>query len=280
MVKPKLDPFMIYDATAQEQAFEKVRELIAAVPEAEISRPRVDIHRVVGSVRNVVQLFAERPDLVERLRTLPAREFDQSHLDRLGTVNAALGYTHRQHILSAGEEGGVSPELRQKAEQLEKRMQSVLEYNLMGDPEVKPKLVALAEGHGYRDLINDLFGYAELYEQYFDVLKRDGNKVDAADGPRARELASKMDAVLVTLDGRQWHEMRDRAYSLLVQSYEQVAAAALWLLRHEPRTAAHFTSLHVKGRKRRTTAARTKGAQDTPAPDGPVAGAEGEDDPE
>ena len=269
MAKPKFDPFFIYDAASQEAGFERVRALIEAVPEADIASPKVDLNRVVASVRNVIQFLCDRPDLVERFRALPATEFDIAHLESLSTINAAVGHCHRQHILSAGDEGGISPELRDEAEKLEKRMQHTLEYNLSDNAEVQPRLVQLAEGRGYRDLINDLFGYSDLYEQYADVLKRDGNKYDPTHPARAVELASRIDALLTAQNGKKWSELRDRAFALLVKSFEEVSVAARWMLRNEPRSAAQFASIYTKGRRRpkATTAAVAPGPVEEPTPE-------------
>lgn len=42
--------------------------------------------------------------------------------------------------------------------------------------------------------------------------------------------------------------MRDRAWTLLLRCYDEVAATGRWLLRHEPKVDAYFPSLHAAGR--------------------------------
>lgn len=94
---------------------------------------------------------------------------------------------------------------------------------------------------------------ADLYEAHATALAADGVHYRAEDPVTARKLGHGIFQVLG--DGRQsdqsyWAKYQARAWTFLLATYDEVAAAGRWLFRHENGDA-RFPSLYTIGRQPR-----------------------------
>ncbi|MCU0682129.1 MAG: hypothetical protein MUF34_07730 [Polyangiaceae bacterium] len=244
-------PAPAYDLAAGEKALAQMKPLLLALSNEEVETPRLDLELAAMAALNVARIVHD-PSLVERFRLLPEGEFDRASIDRLEPLAWAAWQAHRAHqIASVSTSGAVVPvALVEAATELEKRMQRCVEYHLADHPEAAAKVAFLRAGSGYRDLAGDLMGYAELYRAYADELTHDRKQYRESDADEAVRLATQLFETLALAPGGlgQAVSLRDRAWTLLSQCYEEVAAAGRWLLRHEPKVDSLFPSLHAAGR--------------------------------
>jgi hypothetical protein len=244
-------PAPAYDPASGEKALALVKPLLLALPADEIETPRLDLELAALTALNVARLVHE-PSLLERFRAMPAAEIDREAVDRLEPFAWAAWHAHRAHQIAARSSSAavVPVALAEAATELERRMQRCVEYHLADHPEAAAKVAFLRAGTGYRDLAGDLMGYAELYRDYVDELRHDRKQYRVGDADEAVRLATQLFETLAFAQGGvgQALSVRDRAWTLLLRCYDEVAATGRWLLRHEPKVDAYFPSLHSAGR--------------------------------
>jgi hypothetical protein len=147
----------------------------------------------------------------------------------------------------------VSARLVQRATQRRTRMLKCASYYFDDHPTLGPELVDIVAGTGYRDLASDLTRLGKIYEDQKEVLSKDTRHYVAADAKGATKDAH---AILEELsagrtgDERRWSEVVARAWTLLSESYGEVAAAVGWLER-DGDGAADFPPLVTVGRRSR-----------------------------
>ena len=158
-------------------------------------------------------------------------------------------------------------------------MQAVCEYLLSDDSEILPELDRLRPGSGNRDIVNDLLGYARIYELRPDAVKADPKNYRPGDLAKARELAGKIIQALsasMTPKARLAYDRYVRAWTRLSRSYDEVRHTGFWLFRKDARREQRFPSLFAAGRPgvgrpRKTTEEPTPAvAQDHEAASPPV----------
>jgi hypothetical protein len=69
------------------------------------------------------------------------------------------------------------------------RMRKVCEFHFSDDPALEPKLAYLRQGFGYDDRVDDLFGYASIYQEHRSVVERTRKFYLASDKTNAIHLA-------------------------------------------------------------------------------------------
>lgn len=259
-----------YDASSAAQALEAVRPELDALDPSEAPPARLDVERAAIAALGAAESLTN-PELAARFHGLPAAEFDATQLAKLGQLAWATWYAKRSldSAVAGHSEAALPVALVQEATELKRRMQRCTEYHLADEPDAATELAHLRAGTGYLDLARDLAGYAELYRDYEDELKHDRRLYSKADATRADAIATAMLTRLGRLDGQdaaaELAQTKDRAFALLARTYEDVAATAAWLFRHEPERAALFPSLWASSR-RPGRAAAAASAADEPAP--------------
>lgn len=265
LAKPKA---LAYDPAAGERALAEIRTHLVALEPHEVETPNVDLELAALAALNVARLVHE-PSLLERLRSMPAAEFDHEQLGRLEPLAWAAWYAHRVHqIASQSATSAVVPvALAEAATELERRMQRCVEYHLADHAAAAPKVAFLRAGNGYRDLAGDLMGYAELYRAYVEELRHDRKQYREGDADEAERLAKQLFETLALAQGGagQAASLRDRAWTLLSRCYDEVATAGRWLLRHEANVAELFPLLQVAGRSRASRSKAGKATEPAPA---------------
>lgn len=197
----------------------------------------------------------KQPEVRAEFESMPGHRFDMQHVDRLETAALATWFVainlQDASVLASGAK--LSDELLSRASILRQRMRRVLEYNADHLADVMLKLADIRGGNGYIDMADDLMRLARLYDAYRLILELDVRHYQADDAASAKRLSQAINQVLG--DGRHsdaeyWNDYMGRAWTFLVTTYEEVAAAGRWLFRDE-NGEARFPSLYSVGRQPR-----------------------------
>lgn len=222
--------------------FDALLPRIQALPEDEIVNITTNVGTAAMAVIAIAAAIEDDAELCARYQSLPEAEFDPQHLEELGELAwatfhadeaaAAARSRRTQATLPAG--------LVARANELERRMQVCCEYYLADHELAGPTVTHLRKGTGYRDLGQDLLGYAALYRDYEDIVSADTKHYRESDVEDAIEVGEQ----IIELLGSGWttadREVIDhyvRAWTLLHRAYNEVRDAGHWLLRKQPQRA-------------------------------------------
>ena len=251
MAKPKKsNPPVTYDAGSAAEAFEAVRAELDVIPDTSVQAARANLELATVGVLKVTARLRQM-GLPERLATMPANELEPGTFDRIdGVAWAMLHASQMAKEERAGEPGRLlHPDIEARAYMLEHRMQACCEYHLGDLPETAEVVAFLREGGGYRDLANDLVGYARLYESHHDLVSGDRKNYDPGDVAEAKALAGAIYDALKALEEQKWADYRNRAWTLLRTHYDDVIAFGRAIYRREPHRLAALPSLYTLGRR-------------------------------
>ena len=235
-------------------AFEAVRPELDA--QTEIRRANTDMRKAIAFAGSVGRMVRQ-PERREAFASLPPAFFDVLYVDRLEPVSEAAFYAWLQSEDAKVFRTGAKMPLPNLIEMtsLKGVMIKVLEYNVGDKEDVFKKLASIRPGHGHADNASDLWRLGVLYEEHAAELAADTRLYRAEDAARAKRYAQAINHVLG--DGREsdalvWSDYLGRAWTLLINTYDEVAAAGRWLFRHENGEAL-FPSLYAIGRQPRRT---------------------------
>ncbi|MFO0588421.1 MAG: hypothetical protein U0441_12805 [Polyangiaceae bacterium] len=242
----------VYHPDEGQSAFTKVTPILLSMTEEELASPQMNIETGVYAALGA-SAFYKSPTVHARFSRLPKEDFNHAEADGLEQACfAALFAISEARAAGALESDAlVDPEIAAEAAEVEERMQTTCEHLLSDDPEIKRQLDRLRPGLGYRDLANDLLGYARIYDQRLDVVKKDPKFYRPGDAARAKELAGKIIQALteaLTPQGRDAYSTCVRAWTLVVRRYEEIRQAGLWLFRKDAQKDQRFPSLYAVGR--------------------------------
>ncbi|MGI5864248.1 MAG: hypothetical protein ACOX6T_19630 [Myxococcales bacterium] len=238
-------------------AFERLLSRLHAIPAAHVSSPRINLHRAavaaVGVARKVNQ-----PEMRSVFAELPPTRFDIALLDLLEPAAHAASFAY--HEASTAEALATNAKLPAKlasdSAALRERMLKLIEFHL-GDDETIHRIVAdIRAGSGYLDTAADLSRLAKIYRENLDLLSRDPTHYVASDPDSADRMALEIDRLLgdgSTLKQNQQREIVARAWTLLNDTYEQIARPGRWLF-HDKGGEKLFVSLITAARRPRTRA--------------------------
>lgn len=250
-------------------AFGRIQARIDALSDEELAAGNTNMAEGAVAAVGVAARISE-PDILGRYQSLPATEFDLTHVNDLadlawGTLHAARMADQARHGLSRAR---LPPDLVATATATRARMQACCEYHLDEHPVAGSELARLRAGQGHRDLADDLLGYAALYQEHRALLERDTRHYRAEDADEAVRLGETIYALLgdaITAESRSAVNQLVRAWTLLVRSYAEVSETGRWLFRHDAATAERlFPSLFTIGRSTRPR--RRDDAPDTGEP--------------
>lgn len=212
-------------------AFERQREAIARVPDGDLIPINVDILAAIGTARGAARkVTALLPDI---RRVLPGH--DPACFESLDDVALACAYATSQHTLAQN-----PPEVLAEVASNAVRMRDLLVTDAEGL--TKRKLIdasALAGVDGsiaYRAIAHDLILLATLLRSVLPTL---GQRITstAAELDEADEIATKLfDHVSLREDSQvatEASKTRQRAFTLLVKTYEEVRRALYYVRWHE-----------------------------------------------
>jgi hypothetical protein len=217
-------------------AYDSIQPLLATLADGDLLTINIDLTAAAIGAIGVVER-AREPELLARFLSLPASEFDPSQIELLSTLGwAVLHVATRIGEARGNGRAKLPPRLVESAITLETRMQICCEYHLGDHPEASGQLARLRPGISYRDLAADLLGYAELYRTYQDLLSGDLKHYRATDEAEAVQTAEQIYTLLgeaATAEPQISSIDARRIWTLLVPTYENVAATGRWLLRRE-----------------------------------------------
>lgn len=107
---------------------------------------------------------------------------------------------------------------------LRRRMLKTLEYNLEGDPTATAPLAAICAGSGHQDLAHDLLAASAFYRERKSDIEHDKKNYRKPDEAEARKLADwilRLLGAIITAEQTQWKDHQARAFTLLLQRYEE-----------------------------------------------------------
>jgi len=242
----------VYNSDEGAKALAALRPVLDALPAEEVGTIRLDVS-VAAYAALAVARYVQSPDVRPRFAALPTGAFDMTHADELGqTCFAALyAITEAQAEGALDTEAQLPPAIAAEATELEKRMQTVCEYQLSDDPQIAPLLAILRPGTGYRDLLNDLKGYVWIYEKRPEAVKLDGKNYRPEDLKRAKEMIGIIGlAFSDAMSPKAWqaYDTYLRVWTLLERSYDEVRSTGLWLFRKDPNRELRFPSLYAAAR--------------------------------
>jgi hypothetical protein len=219
------------DLSSDEAAFAALEAQLQSMPEEGLAPVRVDLD--AGAQAAIA--LAARGDLeAERFALLDqAQPGTHDALLALPVIARAARYAKtRRDQLEVTEDGTtIDPAVASDATALRARMLSVVSYNVEA-PGVAERVAYIRRGSGYRDLAVDLVECAKLYDEFAKDLVPDKKKYDPKDAARARKFA---DLIQTELDSThsgalaRWRLTTTQAHTLLVETYERVRRALLFL---------------------------------------------------
>ncbi|MRG91177.1 hypothetical protein [Polyangium spumosum] len=253
-----------FDPIKGKQAFDALQHRYKSMPVDSLAVVNADAGLAAVAALGL-SARASEPALLARFQSLPPSEFDANLVEVLSVAAWACWYAamevQKDRALSS--EAKLPVELVQRALGIEARMQACAEYHLKDQPDVGPYLAMLRSGTGHRDLAADLLGYASVYRDHYDALKDDKKHFRATDADDAVKTAEEILAHLGARIGPEASVTADqlvRAWTFLLDTYEEVATTGRWLLRHEPAPEKAFPSLFSVIRTR--TGGRSKKKSD------------------
>jgi len=258
---------VVQDAATGQAAISLLKPQFDAIPEDELSIPRLDAQEAAAAGIGLDQALKERPALVARFKALGSLdgEFDPMLLDQLQPACRAVFHTRTtlKAVQAAATTAKVPVGLAEEAEALKDRMMRVLVYNLETSKEASHKaamdeLRAIRSGRGYVDLAEDLARLAELYRAHAPTLAKDTINYSATDPSeaeaKAHAIQDSLGAAKSFKDSPE-RELAVRAWTFFYRTYMEIVVTGRWLLRKEPALAAKlFPPLSFGRRAGRRTA--------------------------
>ncbi len=249
-------------------AFERVLGALEAVPWD--AAPRVPAQPAAAFVRSIARRDSDPARKARFERLAAAGYFDLGDLTGLSDLASATWHCRREQEKATAltDNRIVAEPVAREAKEVRARMLKVLEYHFADDERLGPKLAYVRSGTGTMDLANDLQNLALLYEdeQMKPILEDDVRFYDPADVAAARRLAGHIFeslGVQPSSPAERWSTLTRAALSLLIASYEEVAAAGRFVFRKDEDVLETYPPLLTAIRKPR----RCRPADDAPPPD-------------
>jgi hypothetical protein len=218
-------------------AFEALLPRLRAIPAEDVITPRADVAALAIAVVPIARRAASAP-MRDRFAMLPPQLFDIRHVDDLETIARAARYARNIHVTATAtrpSEARVPTELVDRAVEVRGRMLSLVTYWFARDAALKAEVDDIRAGQGHADLAQDLNRLARLYREQHATVSRDPLNYVEGDADLADRLAEQIFDEL-GLSARSRPATADdvaRAWTLLRNVYDEVAATGRWLFRNE-----------------------------------------------
>lgn len=262
------------DNDLNQAGYEAVQPHIQAIlPEQLIAARGVDLGLAAIRLLQLGLRFEEKK-LNARFARLPADEFDAGVLDLWVPSARAVLYLLPLVRTEAAAQGQarLPMDLVTQAVAVRDRMLRLCEYHFGDDPVLGPEVADIRSGVGYLDLGLDLMRLGRIYATQRAAVAADTKHYRKDDAALAAALASRIqeeldkdpNAALAT----RTREL-NQAWTLLVRTYLEIRAAALFLFRNDAEELARWALPYSLGRE----ASTSKGTadDDSPAPATPAA---------
>ena len=250
--RPESAPAAAKAADPGEAALAKLGPRLEKIPQERLSAPRADVSAASSFVLSEIVPRLADPALLARLKSVPAAEFDASAIADLEPAAQAALWTQGRLASAEAQESGVRLPLTliDEATSLRARMLKLADYHLGEKPQAKAELDDIRSGQGYLDLAEDLRRLAVLYRSSHETLRLDTRFYRQEDAETAGKLSQRIVSELRPQGPGQAREQAWRAWALLVERYEEVAAAGRFILRRQGGETA-FPSLYTASRAQR-----------------------------
>lgn len=249
---------------------QKLEPRLRAIPAERLSAPRPDAKLVALAALGVADRLAA-PGVRERFERLPREELKLSDLDELRPAAWALWHARAELDAALGAAQPLPQDLVDRGLALKERMLRVLGYYFA--EELKKPLQQMQRRKGNGELPADLSRLAALYRERRDTLEGDKahyRKTDADDADGVAADAARLEEAWRAQAGARAGEQVSRAFALLVEIYDEVRAAGLYLFRKDPECAALFPPLSApparRGRPPKSVASEAAPGEPPPAP--------------
>jgi hypothetical protein len=242
------------------QAFEQTRSERERIPDELIAPPAGTDPGKAATFGLEVGARVADPSWRSKFAKLPLDVFDAKALDLLVPAARAVIYTRARLATSAARASDalVPAPLVEEATALKAFLLKLLDYHV-GAIEAD-ELAAIRVGTGFEDMALDFDRLSELTSMHQSVLARDPyyRSTLASEALQIADRIRKALGITASEKNRSPQEDAARAWTLFVQTYEEVAAAGRFLWRKSGGEE-KFPSLFKVGRSNRT-------AQPKPAP--------------
>ena len=258
------------DPNAASLAFEALLARLDAL--TELRATTTDLRKSLIHAAAIGRMV-QKPEVKAVFQTLPPDRFDMQHVELLQTAAMATWHTLLMLRSAAVQSTGakVPEEILTLAAEVKEHMFKVVDYVLGHVNGIRDQLADIRGGKGHVDQADDLMRLADLYDAHAKALAEDRIRYKAEDAVTARKLAHGIYKVLGdgrSSDARYWSDYQARAWTFLLETYDEVAAAGRWLYRHENGEAL-FPSLYAVGRQPRRSR-RADEADEIPGDDGEI----------
>ncbi|GMV38976.1 MAG: hypothetical protein AMXMBFR64_06920 [Myxococcales bacterium] len=237
-----------YTPARGEAALAAVREAAEALAPGEVQRITAGLLTIGLRAIGVARRITDDEALAARFAALPPAELSPVHLARLADLGWAAVHLYQQGLQAdaVATRARLPVKLVEDAVSRRSRMLAAVTYYLGDLPKTGEEIASIRSGGGHTDLAFDLQRLAVLYDAHRSVLEIDTKYWRATDASDARRDG---DEILATIAGVRLPgapaDLPERVFTLLRLSYDEVRAAALWLLRGEPDALDGFPALHA-----------------------------------
>jgi hypothetical protein len=227
----------VENSSENRQAFVDTRKLRDALDRGQVFAPRGVEPEKVATFGLDVDRMCQKAAVRERFGSLGPKAFDISILDQLGPTAKAVIHSRiaLREQTAVTNDAKLPLDLAEKAFKVREAMLDLAAYHLKSDPPGAARVADIRLGTGYFDLARDLERLANLYEEKRPILSKDPY-FDAGHIQQARELVKQIRAELGAGEATRQNEALDdasRAWTVFVQTYEEIAAAGRFLWRKE-----------------------------------------------
>lgn len=261
------------DPSAASAALQKLDARLKAIPSERLVAPRADAKLAALAALSVADRL-QAPEMRARFLRLPKEELEPAHLDDLRDAAWAAWHAKSQvdAALAAPGETPLPPATVESGLALKDRMTRVLRYYFAGDAEVEKVLAPIGRRKTNAELPGDLAKLARLYRERKTTIEADTRHYQAADADEADGIAAQATqgtaARRAQIEGK-GQELVSRTFTLLLQIYEEIRAAGLYLFRRE-NASEMFPSLTslpaARGRPRKSAVEAGVPPSDPPPP--------------
>jgi hypothetical protein len=222
------------DSERARDAFEELRPRLDQLEE--LRRANVDVEKAAAQAV-VIGHMVQDPEVREMFEQLSPRVFDMQHVDGLEKAALATLHTVVEHRDAAvhGSRARVPTDTLEAATTLKQDMLLVVKYHLR-DEHHAAIIADIGAGHGHADLASDLLRLSKLYETHHERLAQDQSYYRHEDAATAQELAHRIYTHLgggTESDERTWAGYVQRAWTFLLDTYDEVSTAGRWLYRKD-----------------------------------------------
>src|SRR2546421_4578394 len=263
------------DPQAGQAAFNQLEARLRAIPADQVSLPNSDIQDAAIAALNLVDV-ARDPKRSAKLAMLSPDLFAKDAVDQLEMAAWAAWYAHTQVRTEAANATGVKVDVAvyEGSGQHLAKLLKMLEYYVGTVPEVASEIADIRAGSGYQDRASDLVRTAVLWERYRADLEGDKRYFDPTDASKARTYAESIVQALRSSLGASAADradLRNRAWTLMLELYNEVRAAGEFVFRNDPVELDFFLPLRQVVSPARPRKTDTPPAPPAPAPAPPPA---------